>query len=115
MGKETNAGLTFSRRQPGSFYLFITPSKESATEASANYSFDSCGGLCDINRVFGMADEVAFFKAMDGTNSFTGFLHSCDGEKRQGCISVNLIILPYLLIIHKSVHRKAYTTRCCQA
>lgn len=31
-----------------------------------NYSFDSCGGMRDINRVFGMADEFAFFKDVHG-------------------------------------------------
>ena len=30
------------------------------------YSFDSCGGMRDINRVFGMADEFAFFKDIYG-------------------------------------------------
>jgi len=46
---------------------------------TVNYSFDSCGGLRDINRVFGMADEVAFFKDIYGwdiTVSLDFFTHA---------------------------------------
>ena len=46
---------------------------------SVNYSFDCCGGLRDINRVFGMADEVAFFKDIYGwdiTVSLDFFTHA---------------------------------------
>ena len=46
---------------------------------SVNYSFDCCGGLRDINRVFGMADEFAFFKNIHGwdiTVSFDFYTHA---------------------------------------
>ena len=33
---------------------------------SVNYSFDCCGGLRDINKVFGMADQFSFFKDIYG-------------------------------------------------
>ena len=33
---------------------------------SVNYSFDCGGGLRDINRLFGMADQVSFFKNING-------------------------------------------------
>lgn len=44
-----------------------------------NYSFDSCGGMREINRVFGMADEFAFFKDIYGwdiTVSLGFFTHA---------------------------------------
>lgn len=46
---------------------------------SVSYSFDCCGGLRDINRVFGMADEFAFFKNIHGwdiTVSFDFYTHA---------------------------------------
>ena len=46
---------------------------------SVNYSFDSCGGMRYINRVFGMADEFAFFKDIHGwdiTVSMDFFTHT---------------------------------------
>lgn len=33
---------------------------------SVTYSFDSCGGMRDIRRVFGMADEFSFFGNING-------------------------------------------------
>lgn len=33
---------------------------------SVNYSFNCCGGLRDINQVFGMADQFSFFKDIFG-------------------------------------------------
>ena len=33
---------------------------------SVNYSFNCCGGMRDINRVFGMADQFSFFKDIYG-------------------------------------------------
>lgn len=46
---------------------------------SVNYSFDCCGGLRDINRVFGMADQTSFFKDIYGwdiTISLDFFTHA---------------------------------------
>ena len=33
---------------------------------SVNYSFDCCAGLRTINRIFGMADQISFFKDIFG-------------------------------------------------
>lgn len=33
---------------------------------TVKYAFNCCGGMCDIRRVFGMADEFAFFKDVCG-------------------------------------------------
>lgn len=46
---------------------------------SVTYSFDCCGGLCYINRVFGMADQFSFFKDIYGrdiTISLDFFTHA---------------------------------------
>ena len=46
---------------------------------SVTYSFDCCGGLRNINRVFGMADQFSFFKDIYGwdiTISLDFFTHA---------------------------------------
>ena len=46
---------------------------------SVDYSFNCCGGLRDINRVIGMADQTSFFKEIFGcdiTISLDFFTHA---------------------------------------
>ena len=46
---------------------------------SVDYSFNCCGGLRDINRVIGMADQSSFFKDIFGwdiTISLDFFTHA---------------------------------------
>lgn len=46
---------------------------------SVNYSFNCCGGMRHMNRIFGMADQFSFFKDVDGwdiTISMDYFTHT---------------------------------------
>ncbi len=50
----------------GQLYKLDTEITRYEDRITVRYAFDCCGGLKELNRVFGMADTFSFFKDIDG-------------------------------------------------